>query len=50
VPLSDATAESTAMTLPEGAAGKTIHVILEATDGGEPALTRYRRAVIRVGR
>jgi hypothetical protein len=26
--------------------GKTIHVILEATDDGQPALTRYRRVVV----
>jgi hypothetical protein len=50
VPLSDATAETTTLTVPAGAAGTTVHVILEVTDGGEPALTRYRRAVIRVGR
>ena len=49
VPLSDATAETTALTLPADAAGKTIHVVLEVTDGGEPALTRYRRVVLRVG-
>jgi len=28
--------------------GRTIHVILEATDGGSPALTRYQRVVITV--
>jgi hypothetical protein len=50
VPLSDATAETTALTVPAEALGKTIHVVLEVTDSGEPALTRYRRAVIRVGR
>jgi hypothetical protein len=50
VPLSDATAETTALTVPADAAGMTLHVVLEATDGGEPALTRYRRVVIRAGR
>jgi hypothetical protein len=50
VPLSDATAETTVLTLPADASGKTVHVVLEVTDGGAPALTRYRRAVIRVGR
>jgi hypothetical protein len=49
VPLSDATAETTALTAPANAAGKTIHVVLEVTDAGRPALTRYRRAVLRVG-
>jgi hypothetical protein len=50
VPLSDATAETTALTVPADASEKTIHVVLEVTDGGEPALTRYRRVVIRVRR
>jgi hypothetical protein len=50
VPLSNATAETTALTVPSGAAGKTIHVVLEVTDKGRPALTRYRRVVLRVGR
>src|SRR5262249_38573382 len=50
VPLSDATYETTTLTLPEDAVGKTVHVVLEVTDGGEPALTRYRRVIIRVGR
>jgi hypothetical protein len=50
VPLSEAAAETTALRVPEDAEGKTIHVVLEVTDGGEPALTRYRRVVLRVGR
>jgi hypothetical protein len=50
VPLSDALAETTALTLPADAGGETVHVVLEVTDPGEPALTRYRRVVIRVGR
>jgi hypothetical protein len=29
-------------------AGQTIHLILEATDNGTPALTRYQRVIIRV--
>jgi hypothetical protein len=32
--------------VPEDAAGKTIHVILEGTNDGTPPLTRYRRIVI----
>jgi hypothetical protein len=28
--------------------GQTIHVILEATDGGTPSLTRYQRVVLTV--
>lgn len=35
--------------IPENAkAGDTIHMICEVTDGGEPALTRYRRIVLTV--
>jgi hypothetical protein len=32
--------------IPAAAAGKTIHLILEVTDDGQPTLTRYRRLVI----
>lgn len=35
--------------LPDAAAGKQVHLVLEATDHGNPALVRYRRAVIEVG-
>ncbi len=34
--------------VPADAAGKDIHVILEATDAGGQPLTRYRRAIVRV--
>jgi hypothetical protein len=34
--------------VPEDAGGKIIHIILSATDSGEPPLTRYRRAVLNV--
>lgn len=34
--------------VPSDASGKTIHVILEVTDNGAPALTAYRRIVINV--
>jgi hypothetical protein len=50
LPLSSATAETTSLTIPADAGGKKVHVVLEVTDNGEPALTRYRRAVIQVGR
>ncbi len=36
------------LTLPEDAAGKEIHLICEVTDSGTPALTSYRRVIIRV--
>jgi len=29
--------------------GKTLHMILEVTDGGDPPLTRYQRVIITVG-
>lgn len=34
--------------IPSDASGKTIHVILELTDKGVPALTAYRRVVVNV--
>jgi hypothetical protein len=36
------------LVVPDDAAGTTIHVILSATDSGEPPLTRYRRAILNV--
>lgn len=44
------TADMPAATLavPADAAGKVIHVVLEVTDTGTPALTRYRRVVVTV--
>jgi hypothetical protein len=36
------------LVVPEDAVGKTIHIILSATDSGEPPLTRYRRAILNV--
>ena len=36
-------------TIPADAvSGSTIHVILEVTDSGTPALTRYRRVIVTV--
>ena len=34
--------------IPENAAGKTIHIILELTDDGSPALTAYRRVTVSI--
>lgn len=34
--------------VPDDAAGSNFHVVLAVTDGGQPALTRYRRAVVEV--
>ncbi len=39
--------QSCTVLIPKDALGKTIHIILEVTDNGTPALTRYRRAVLR---
>ncbi len=49
VTLSDATGLSTRFQVPEDARpGNTIHLILEATDNGTPALTRYQRIIFSV--
>jgi hypothetical protein len=32
----------------DAAAGQTIHIILEATDNGVPAMTRYQRVILTV--
>jgi hypothetical protein len=45
-PLAGVGVEAT-VSVPPDAAGKEIHVILEAVDAGDPPLTRYRRAVVR---
>jgi hypothetical protein len=51
VRLSDSTALATRLRVPtDAAAGQTIHLVLEATDGGRPALTRYQRVVVSVTR
>ena len=34
--------------VPQDAAGRTVHVILEVTDAGKPPLTAYRRAILEV--
>lgn len=43
-------ARAATLLVPPDAAGKTLHVILEVTDDGTPALTRYRRLVVQVER
>jgi hypothetical protein len=51
VMLSNPTSLATSMQAPADAtAGQTIHLILEATDNGTPALTRYQRIVVTVTR
>ncbi len=51
VSLSDPTALATRFQVPNDAApGQTIQLVLEATDDGTPALTRYQRVVVSVTR
>lgn len=38
--------QSTVQVPPDFVSGQTIHVILEVTDNGEPALTSYRRVIV----
>jgi hypothetical protein len=40
------TSENCVIHIPSDALGKTIHIILQVTDDGEPPLTRYRRVVL----
>ena len=51
VTLTSPTVPSTTMQVPADAiAGQTIHLVLEVTDNGTPALTRYQRVVVSVTR
>lgn len=44
----NASLEATVQVPKDAAKGQTIHVVLEATDNGTPALTRYQRVVITI--
>jgi hypothetical protein len=46
IAMQSADATQAELIVPRDAAGKTIHVILQVTDDGEPPLTRYRRIVV----
>lgn len=46
VAIDDKTKSIARVYIPENSAGKTIHVICEVTDRGEPELTSYRRIII----
>ncbi len=48
VPIQDAGKASAVLTVPKEASGRTIHVILEVTDTGQPPLVAYRRVVLKV--
>jgi hypothetical protein len=44
--IADSTKAQATLHVPADAKGRTIHVILEVPDQGEPVLTRYRRIVV----
>ena len=48
VSLADDTSVTAKLPVPADAAGKSIHVILQVTDDGEPPLTAFRRMVVDV--
>ncbi len=50
VALEGAETETVHLTVPVDAHGHSIHVVLQVTDSGHPALTRYRRMILRVER
>ncbi len=47
-PIRDAETSEAVVTIPADASGRTIHVILEVTDAGQPPLVGYRRAILKV--
>lgn len=44
--IADSAKPQATLAVPADAKGRTIHVILEVTDDGAPALTRYRRVIV----
>jgi hypothetical protein len=44
--IADSSLAETTLEVPLDAKGRTIHVILEVTDNGQPPMTRYRRLVV----
>jgi hypothetical protein len=49
VPVSNGTSQEASITIPADADGKTIHVVLEVADDGDPPLTSFRRVVLTGG-
>ncbi|MBN2505719.1 MAG: DUF1593 domain-containing protein [Verrucomicrobia bacterium] len=47
-PIQNAHAPEAVLTVPQNASGRTIHVILEVKDAGQPPLVAYRRAILNV--
>ena len=51
VPISNPTSLAASVQVPaDASAGQTIHLVLEATDDGRPALTLYQRVVVTAAR
>lgn len=48
VTIQDTSSPRATVEVPNDGAGETIHVVLEVTDNGEPALTRYARVVFHI--
>jgi hypothetical protein len=48
VTIQNGTAEKATVSVPSGASGKNLHIILEVVDSGNPKLTAYRRTIINV--
>jgi len=48
VPIREADAVKAMVTVPKNASGRTIHIILEVVDNGKPALTAYRRIILKI--
>ena len=47
-PIRGADTAQAVVVAPKDASGRTIHVILEVTDDGQPPLTAYRRVIVKV--
>jgi hypothetical protein len=48
VTIQNGSAEKATVSVPSGAGGKNLHIILEVVDNGTPSLTAYRRMIINV--
>ena len=48
-PIQGETRPEAVVTVPTNASGRTIHIVLEITDSGNPPLTSYRRIILEVG-
>jgi len=46
ISIADENSDKITYDIPSDSAGKTIHIICEVTDNGEPTLTSYRRIII----